>query len=278
MHDTAIQNGTRFFDTYVSRMGSVTVLDIGAQNVNGSLKDLCPNNAKYVGLDFIAGKDVDIVLEDPYSLPVEQELADVVVSSSCFEHSEMFWLLYLEIMRVLKPSGLFYLNVPSNGPYHRFPVDCWRFYPDSGAALVRWGRRNGVHGALLESYICNQYMESWNDVVCVFVEQLTAARVLDVGPDVVVDVLVPAQLLHNLIFLDAQSEGVARGVLRRDHRRSSFSQLGAMCVQPYRRTPGCSTQSPAARLGRSKSICSVAAIQRGGLRLVQPGYRRIEFI
>ncbi|HKT73922.1 MAG TPA: methyltransferase domain-containing protein [Steroidobacteraceae bacterium] len=184
MHDTAIQNGTRFFDTYVSRMGSVTVLDIGAQNVNGSLKDLCPNNAKYVGLDFIAGKDVDIVLEDPYSLPVEQELADVVVSSSCFEHSEMFWLLYLEIMRVLKPSGLFYLNVPSNGPYHRFPVDCWRFYPDSGAALVRWGRRNGVHGALLESYICNQYMESWNDVVCVFVKDETQAnrypaRILD---------------------------------------------------------------------------------------------------
>ena len=30
---------------------------------------------------------------------------------------------------------LFYLNAPSNGEFHRYPVDCWRFYPDAGGAL-----------------------------------------------------------------------------------------------------------------------------------------------
>jgi SAM-dependent methyltransferase len=71
-----------------------------------------------------------------YKLPFADGSVDVVLSSSCFEHSEFFWLLFLEILRVLRPEGLFYLNAPSNGPFHRYPVDCWRFYPDSGNALV----------------------------------------------------------------------------------------------------------------------------------------------
>ena len=184
MHDTGIQNGKRFFETYARSMQSVTVLDIGAQNVNGSLKDVCPSSVKYIGVDFVAGKGVDVILEDPYKLPFEDESVEIIVSSSCFEHSEMFWLLYLEIMRVLKPAGLFYLNAPSNGPIHRFPVDCWRFYPDCATALVRWGRISGLNNAVLESYVCNQFRESWNDFVCVFIKDEMhagrhAGRILD---------------------------------------------------------------------------------------------------
>lgn len=96
----------------------------------------------------------------------------------------MFWVLFLEIMRVLKPHGLFYLNAPSNGPFHRYPVDCWRFYPDSGRALIAWARRNGVNAALLESYTSAQYREPWNDFVAVFLrdEAFVAAypeRIID---------------------------------------------------------------------------------------------------
>ncbi len=82
----------------------------------------------------------------------------------------MFWLVFLEIMRILKPEGLFYLNVPSNGSFHRYPVDCWRFYPDSGRALISWAKRNGMKPALLESYISAQVMDQWNDFVAVFVK------------------------------------------------------------------------------------------------------------
>ena len=63
--------------------------------------------------------------------------------------------------------------------------------------------------------------------------QLAAACLLDIGPDVVLNVIVPAQFLHNLIFLDAQPLGVVRGVCRRDHRRSSFNCL---VILSYRRT------------------------------------------
>ncbi len=176
MHATALANGRRFFETYGPRLGAATAVDIGAQDVNGSLRGLCPAAIRYTGVDFVAGRGVDVVLEDPYRLPFADASFDVALSSSCFEHSEMFWLLFLEIMRVLKPAGLFYLNAPANGSYHRFPVDCWRFYPDSGQALVRWGERNGLKPLVLESYTSEQYRHVWNDFVCVFVKDATFAE------------------------------------------------------------------------------------------------------
>lgn len=170
MHPTALMNGKRFFDAYVAPLGAVEVVDIGAQDVNGSLKSVCPSQARYVGVDFVAGKGVDVVLTDPYHLPFDTGSVDVIVSSSCFEHSEMFWVLFLEIIRVLKPEGLFYLNAPANGDFHRFPVDCYRFYPDSGIALAKWARRNGQQTLSLESYVSNQAGGHWNDFVSVFLK------------------------------------------------------------------------------------------------------------
>jgi len=170
-----MSNGSMFFNTYVTRLNDAVVVDIGSQDVNGSLRQVCPSNARYIGVDFVAGKGVDMVLQDPYCLPFENESIDVVVSSSCFEHSEMFWLVFTEVLRILKPNGLFYLNVPSNGAFHRYPVDCWRFYPDSGNALVTWARHQGMKPALLESYVSHQRADIWNDFVAVFVKHETYA-------------------------------------------------------------------------------------------------------
>jgi SAM-dependent methyltransferase len=173
VHRGALRNCQRFFDRYGESLpikDGVTVIDIGSQDVNGSLHEVTPAHFKYVGVDMVAGKGVDIVLDDPYNLPLESESADVVICSSCFEHSEMFWLLFLEIMRILKPTGLFYLNAPSNGAFHRYPVDCWRFYPDSGNALVTWARRNGFNPILLESYTSGRDKNRWNDFIAVFLK------------------------------------------------------------------------------------------------------------
>lgn len=165
-----MKNGRLFFETYVSRLSQITIVEIGSQNVNGSLRDVCPNRAKYIGLDFQEAKGVDMLLTNPYSLPFDDESIEVVVSSSCLEHSEMFWLVFTDVLRVLKPDGLLYLNVPSNGFFHRYPVDCWRFYPDAGDALVTWGKHCGFRPALLESYTAPQDRDVWSDYVAVFVK------------------------------------------------------------------------------------------------------------
>lgn len=168
MHTTAINTAQFFFTTYAT--SSSRIVDIGAQDVNGSLKNVIPVGAEYIGVDFAAGKNVDVVLTNPYKYPLDDNYADIVVSSSCFEHSEMFWLSFIECMRILKPGGLFYLNVPSNGMFHRYPVDCWRFYPDSGKALVTWGKHSGYNCALLESFVTLQYYEFWSDFVAVIIK------------------------------------------------------------------------------------------------------------
>ncbi|NKA17451.1 MAG: methyltransferase domain-containing protein [Alphaproteobacteria bacterium] len=170
MHDTAMEYGKLFFNIYLKNINNLTIVDIGSQDVNGSLRLVAPLDSKYIGIDFIKGKGVDVVINDPYSLPFESNSVDVVVSSSCFEHSEFFWLLFNESLRILKPTGLLYINAPSNGVFHRYPVDCWRFYPDSGVALQNWGKKSGYNCALLESFIGIRKTDIWNDFVAVFIK------------------------------------------------------------------------------------------------------------
>jgi len=170
MHTTAYSNSRRFKDTYCSDLSGKIVVEIGSQDVNGSIRTVFDGCERYIGLDFCMAKGVDILLSDPYLLPLEDDFADIIVCSSVFEHSEFFWLLFNEVMRALKPAGLFYLNAPSNGLFHRYPVDCWRFYPDAGNALARWGRRSGYSVALLESYVSKQEIQCWNDFIAIFIK------------------------------------------------------------------------------------------------------------
>lgn len=164
-----MMNAKMFVESYLKDGVGIKLADIGAQNVTGSIKDFCPANIQYTGVDFVDGKGVDVILKDPYNLPFEDNTFDVVTASSCFEHSEFFWELFLEMLRISKNDGLIYINTPSNGKYHRYPVDCWRFYPDSGQALSNYGNKKGYNCTLIESYTSNQ-VRSWNDFVCIIVK------------------------------------------------------------------------------------------------------------
>jgi len=165
MHTTAYANAALFANTYV-RPGN-TILEIGSRDVNGSLRPFFPD-CVYLGVDVEPGPNVDYVLSDPYRIPLPSESCDIILSTSAFEHTEFFWQTFLEIMRLLKPNGLFYLNAPSNGPVHRYPVDCWRFYPDAAEALVKWGRHKGFSCTLLESFTTAPSGDVWADFVAVF--------------------------------------------------------------------------------------------------------------
>lgn len=167
MHTSAAFLATRFFQTYV-KPEHKSILDVGSYNVNGTLRDYAPAHMNYLGIDREQGPGVDIVLEDAYQYPFNDNTFDFVVSSSCFEHDDFFWLTFLECSRVVNPGGFIYINAPSNGQYHCYPRDSWRFYPDSGIALESWARRNKHHLQLLESFIYKPMVEEWMDCVMVF--------------------------------------------------------------------------------------------------------------
>ena len=168
MHPSAMRNCKTFFDVYAKNKLFGKVIDIGSQNVNGSLKEVVPVRFDYCGLDFQSAPGVDIVLPDPYTLPMDTDSVDIVLSSSCLEHSEFFWLTFEEMVRVTKPDGLIYLNVPSEGHYHAYPVDCWRFQIDAAMALMRWSQRQGSQVTLIEAYTDAE--KPWHDMVAVYVK------------------------------------------------------------------------------------------------------------
>ena len=172
MHLSAIQSFIDFKKTYLDEINhQIKIVEIGSQSINESIKKYLKKNFTYIGADIEKGENVDLVLKDPYKLPFDDNSIDVIISISTFEHTEFFWLTYLEILRVLKPSGLFFLNVPSNSKFHRHSTDNWRFYPDSSLALKKWGLKNGYNPEVLEHYTNFETgRDIWNDYVSITIK------------------------------------------------------------------------------------------------------------
>lgn len=137
------------------------IADLGSSDVNGSYRQMFGVEANYTGLDLESGPGVDMVLDDPHRFPFENNSIDLILSGQMLEHSAQFWRVFTEMARVLKSGGLAFVIAPSAGPIHRFPVDCYRFYPDAFQALADWSRLRLVHCWLDER-------GPWRDLVGVF--------------------------------------------------------------------------------------------------------------
>jgi SAM-dependent methyltransferase len=111
------------------------ILDVGSMDINGCDRELFTNPKwKYTGLDMEAGKNVDLVITDPYHYPLENDSYDVVVANQVAEHVEDIYAWSDELIRILKPGGWMCICAPCVWDEHRYPFDCWRFYPDG----LRW--------------------------------------------------------------------------------------------------------------------------------------------
>ena len=148
---------------------NITVVDVGSQDVNGSYKALFGNpNWKYIGLDIVPGKNVDIVTADIYDWKeLGGDSADVVISGQAMEHIECFWLVFKEMFRIMKPGGWCCIIVPSSGPEHKFPIDCWRFFPDGLKALSKYCGLEIVELFICDQDIVNGEPNQWKDSVLI---------------------------------------------------------------------------------------------------------------
>jgi len=168
MHPTAYENACLFYETYLRPSFPTSVpykvVEFGSCDVNGNLRGIF-QHCEYIGIDMCSGKNVDIVCYSE-STPFETASIDVIISSSNFEHDDCFWMTFLEMCRILKDGGLIYINAPSAGNYHGFPVDCWRFMADTGRALIKWAQRYQYTIELVETYIDQRNI--WRDNVCIF--------------------------------------------------------------------------------------------------------------
>lgn len=168
-------------DTYIQAFSELTIIDIGSCDVNGSYRPIFERPGwNYIGVDLAQGKNVDVVLDSPYQLPFRSDYADCIVTGQTFEHIEFFWLTWNEMVRVLKPGGFIFLIAPSCGIEHRYPVDCWRFYPDGFQALAKYSDME-----MLEVHTDRDLGTDWGDTVGVFRKQgdsLSGQGTIQVSP------------------------------------------------------------------------------------------------
>jgi len=174
MHPSSLESMQRCYERHLWRSPrahrpSAKVLDLGGADVNGSYREVFSDpRFEYIGADLSPGPGVSLVLDDPYRLPLADASVDILIRGQTFEHCEFFWRLFEEMARVVHPDGMIVVIAPSAGPVHRYPVDCWRFYPDSMAALARYA---GLE--LIDSWIEDK--GPWNDVIGIFSARIPVA-------------------------------------------------------------------------------------------------------
>jgi SAM-dependent methyltransferase len=167
MHASSLENMRECYRRYIAggpleAQAETVVLDLGGADVNGTYRDVFSKALfRYRAADMEAGPGVDIVLDDPYRIPLPDGSIDIVLSGQMFEHSEFFWRAFEEMARVVRPEGFIFLIAPSAGPIHRYPVDCYRFYPDAYVALAKH-----AGCVLVQSWLDER--GPWRDLVGVF--------------------------------------------------------------------------------------------------------------
>lgn len=116
------------------------VLEIGPHNVPSPYQMLTRNDTiLWHSLDlYKSHPDLTYVSTEEYNYPIESNSYDVIISGQVIEHVKRIWDWMNELKRLVKPGGIIIIINPISWPYHAYPVDCWRIFPDGMKALCEY--------------------------------------------------------------------------------------------------------------------------------------------
>jgi SAM-dependent methyltransferase len=107
------------------------VLEVGAYNVNGSLRPLIESwgPSKYVGVDIVQGIGVDeICSTDEIVNKFGKESFDIIISTEMLEHVKDWKKAISNFKNVCKKKGTILITTRTKGAeYHAWPYDFWRY-------------------------------------------------------------------------------------------------------------------------------------------------------
>lgn len=171
MHMSSLDKMDWFVKKYLGQYSDkpLKVLDVGSQDVNGTYRQFFENRHwEYIGCDMVPGKNVAIILKNAYDWKeIESGSIDVVITGQTFEHVEYPWITILEIARVLKTEGICCIIAPASGPEHKYPVDCWRIYPDGFKALAKFASLEVIEAFTDWHGIYSDDSQIWHDSVLI---------------------------------------------------------------------------------------------------------------
>lgn len=104
---------TKVKDLYPQFFKNCKVLDVGSLDVNGNNKYLF-EDCEYTGIDIGLGNNVDIVSKG-HEFNAPDNSYDTIISTECFEHDMYYRDTIQNIIRMLRPGGLFLFTCATRG-------------------------------------------------------------------------------------------------------------------------------------------------------------------
>jgi SAM-dependent methyltransferase len=141
-----------------------------AMGTNGVILDIGAGGriigSRVWGVDFFPFANTRVVA-DIQSLPFAHQSVVGVICTGTLEHVEDPLRALDEMYRILQPGGIIHLEVPFMQPYHRDPLDYWRWTLDG---LLLLARQRGFEEIQSGSHLRSQaamnvlviaYWQSW---------------------------------------------------------------------------------------------------------------------
>ena len=101
------------------------VLEVGSRVVTGTNFRSLFEKADYIGFDYYAGDNVDVVGDAHRLSHYFDKKFDLIFSSAVFEHLAMPWQASLEMIKLLKPGGYIFVETHYSFSSHERP---WHFF------------------------------------------------------------------------------------------------------------------------------------------------------
>ena len=109
-----------------------SVSDRNERNWRGLLARRFGSTAEFIGIDLVAGNNVDRVLDicspaKALGATLGDKPFDLVICCHVLEHTREPWRAARNIETLLAPKGLAYIATPWSQAFHAAPDDYWRF-------------------------------------------------------------------------------------------------------------------------------------------------------
>jgi SAM-dependent methyltransferase len=129
-------NTRRLFKKYAKQyfQPALRVLEVGAALPSDLQRIIGDTSIRWdtLGIDH---KTPYTYVGSEYSYPIETGVFDIVIATNVMEHVRKPWIWIKELARVCKPGGFVITINPVSWPYHEYPIDCWRAYPEGMMGL-----------------------------------------------------------------------------------------------------------------------------------------------
>jgi SAM-dependent methyltransferase len=102
--------------------GKINVLEIGSQDINGTVRDFFQKGANYLGLDLGMAKGVDWTIPGEL-VELPDQWASICISTECFEHAATWEQILMNMIRITRTNGLLILSIAGHGRATHGTVD-----------------------------------------------------------------------------------------------------------------------------------------------------------